>query len=378
VEDAVTVEDPPIAYRERGRPAEDAEWAFPLAGDTRFTWTYDVERQRLLALYQKGKDKQWDAQKRIDWDLDLDEDNPLGMPVEIVPIHGVPEFEAQLSQPGELTRVRRELQRQQISQFLHGEQGAMITGARIVETVPDIDSKFYAATQTMDEARHCETFDKLLRDKMKMEPRPITAPLADLLQQTLSDSRWDMPYLGMQVLIEGLALAAFGGLRDFTTSPLTRQVVAYVMQDEARHVAFGRMALKDAYAELTEAERDEREEFVVEACYLMRDRFRNPEMWEDLGYDAKQVIELTERTPGLQLFRNRLFTRIVPCIKDIGLWGAKVQRAYADMGVLDYAAASLDGLMADDERTADDLDADRALARQREVDDTIALGAADQ
>ena len=86
-------------------------------------------------------------------------------------------------------------------------------------------------------------------------------------------------------------------------------------------------------------------------------------------------MSLTERTPGIQLFRNRLFTRIVPCIKDIGLWGAKVQRAYADMGVLEYAAASLDGLMADDERTADDLDAERGLARQREVDETIALGA---
>jgi hypothetical protein len=353
----------------------DGAWSFPLAGDTRFTWTYDVERQRLLSLYQKGKDKQWDAQKRIDWDLELDEENPLGMPVELVPILGIAEFEKQLSQPGELTRVRRELQRQQISQFLHGEQGAMITGARIVETVPDIDSKFYAATQTMDEARHCETFDKLLRDKMGMEPRPITPPLANLLEETLSDSRWDMPYLGMQVLIEGLALAAFGGLRDFTTSALTRQVVAYVMQDEARHVAFGRMALKDAYAELTTAERDEREEFVVEACYLMRDRFRHVEVWEDLGYDAELVVELTERTPALQLFRNRLFTRIVPCIKDIGLWGDKVRRAYADMGVLDFAAANLDGLMADDERTADDLDAERTLARQREVAETIAVGA---
>ena len=355
-------------------PQPTDEWSFASAGDTRFTWTYDVERQRLLALYAKGKDKQWDAQKRIDWELDLDDENPLGMPVEIVPIWGVPAFEKRLAEPGELTRVRRELQRQQISQFLHGEQGAMITAARIVETVPDIDSKFYASTQTMDEARHCETFDKLLRDKMEMEPRPITKPLADLLHETLSDSRWDMPYLGMQVLIEGLALAAFGGLRDHSTSSLARQVVAYVMQDEARHVAFGRMALKDAYAELTEKERDEREEFVVEACYLMRDRFRHPELWEDLGYDSKEVLAHTEKTPGVQLFRNRLFTRIVPCIKDIGLWGERVQKAYADMGVLDFAAANLDGLMADDERTADDIDAERLEARQREVDATIAAG----
>jgi hypothetical protein len=263
----------------------------------------------------------------------------------------------------------------QISQFLHGEQGAMITAARIVESVPDIDSKFYASTQTMDEARHCETFDKLLRDKMRMEPRPITRPLAELLQQTLSDSRWDMPYLGMQVLIEGLALAAFGGLRDHSQDPLVRQVVAYVMQDEARHVAFGRMALKDAYADLTAAERDEREEFVVEACYLMRDRFRSVEVWEELGYDVQQVLDLTERTPAVKLFRNRLFTRIVPCIKDIGLWGDRVKAAYADMGVLEFATANLDGLMADDERTADELDEARFAERRREVDEAIALGA---
>ena len=359
----------------RPGPWHDESWSFPLAGDTRFTWTYDVERQKLLSLYQKGKDKQWDAQSRIDWDLDLDPDNPLGMPVEVVPIHGIPEFEKRLAEPGELTRVRRALSCQQISQFLHGEQGAMITGARIVETVPDIDAKFYAATQTMDEARHCETFDKLLRDKMGMEPRPITRPLAELLQQTLSDSRWDMPYLGMQVLIEGLALAGFGGLRDFTSNPLARQVVAYVMQDEARHVAFGRMALKDAYADLTDAERADREEFVVEACYLMRDRFRNVELWEELGYDVKQVLDLTEQTPGIKLFRNRLFTRIVPCIKDIGLWGDRVQKAYADMGVLDYAAANLDGLMADDEATADELDNAKRRQRQQEVAATVALGA---
>jgi len=351
-------------------------WELPMQGEARFSWEYDVERQKLLALYQKGKDKQWDAQKRIDWDLELDYENPLGYPVETVPLHGIPEFEKRLSEPGEMTRVRRALACSQISQFLHGEQGAMITGARIVETVPDIDSKFYAATQTLDEARHVETFDKLLRDKICMDPMPISKPLATLLEQTLSDSRWDMPYLGMQVLIEGLALAAFGGMRDHTTNPLAKQVVAYVMQDEARHVAFGRMALKDAYADLTAAERDEREEFVVEACYLMRDRFRSGDLWEYLGYDVEKVFAATEHAPGARMFRNRLFTRIVPCIKDIGLWGDRVRKAYADMGVLDFAAANLDGLMADDEQVADTLDEERRESERRaEVDATIAIGA---
>src|SRR3954467_1597497 len=358
----------------RPGPWRDQDWSFPLAGDTRFTWTYDVERQRLLSLYQKGKDKQWDAQSRIDWDLELDQENPLGMPVEIIPIIGIPEFEKRLSEPGELTRVRRALQCMQISQFLHGEQGAMITAARIVESVPDIDSKFYAATQTMDEARHCETFDKLLRDKMGMEPIPITRPLAELLQQTLSDSRWDMPYLGMQVLIEGLALAAFGLLRDVTPAPLPKQILAYVMQDEARHVAFGRMALKDYYAELTDAERAERETFVIEGCYLMRDRIRSVEVWENLGFPVDECIELTKQSAYMQMFQSHLFSRIVPIVKDIGLWSERVQAAYLDMGVLDMAGVDLAKLMEDDENTADRIEREHRdlMARQQEVEDTIA------
>jgi hypothetical protein len=155
-----------------------------------------------------------------------------------------------------------------------------------VESVPDLDSKFYAATQTMDEARHAETYARFLQEKVQLL-YPINPSLKALLDDTLSDSRWDMPYLGMQVLIEGLALAAFGLLRDMTTKPLPKQILAYVMQDEARHVAFGRLALKDYYAELTTKEREEREEFVVEGCYLMRDRFRMQEVWENMGLDSE-------------------------------------------------------------------------------------------
>ena len=129
-------------------------------------------------------------------------------------------------------------------------------------------------------------------------------------------------------------------------------------------------------ATLTAAERDEREEFVVEACYLMRDRFRSGDVWEYLGYDVEEVFAHTEEMPGARMFRNRLFTRIVPCIKDIGLWGERVRKAYDDMGVLEFAAANLDGLMADDEQIADDLDEERQLEqRRREVDETIAAGA---
>ena len=110
----------------------------------------------------------------------------------------------------------------------------------------------------------------------------------------------------MQVLIEGLALAAFGVHRDMTTNPLVKQILAYVMQDEARHVAFGRLALRDYYAELTEAERADREEFVVEGCYLMRDRFRAQEVWERTGLRRGRV-------PGVHRATRRCSRRSAPC-----------------------------------------------------------------
>lgn len=356
-------------------PVPHQTWDVPMAGESRFSWEYDEGRARLLSLYQKGKDKQWDSTTRIDWSIDVDPHNVLGTPDEAIPIYGSRQF-AKLG-PADIDELRQHMASWQFSQFLHGEQGAMICSARIVESVPDLDSKFYASTQTMDEARHAETYARFLHEKIGML-YPISPSLGELLSNTLNDSRWDMPYLGMQVLIEGVALAAFGVLRDMTTKALPRQILAYVMQDEARHVAFGRMALKDYYAELSEAERSEREDFVVEGCYLLRDRLRGNEVWDMLGYDAAECRDYADNSPFMTAYRNLLFTRIVPCVKDIGLWGAKVQRAYADMGVLEMAGADLDALMAADEATAESIDAQQAAlaARVDEVQTTIAVGAA--
>jgi P-aminobenzoate N-oxygenase AurF len=357
-------------------PVANGTWDVPAAGAARFSWEYDDGRQRLLDLYQRGKDKQWDATKRIDWSLPVNPANVMETSDEFCPIYGSRQWEA-LSQ-AERDDLGQHLGSWLFSQFLHGEQGALTVAARIVESVPDMDSKFYAATQTMDEARHVELYQRFIRDKIGMY-YPVNADLAKLLADALSDSRWDMPYLGMQVLIEGLALAAFGVHRDITGNPLVKQLLAYVMQDEARHVAFGRLALRDYYASLTAAERADREEFVVEGCYLMRNRFRAQEVWERLGFDVAECLEFTEHSPVQQTFRALLFSRIVPCVKDIGLWGEKVQRAYADLGVLDAARTDLEVLMRDDEDTAERIEREHAAefaARQAEVGAAIA-GAGD-
>ncbi|GAA4774992.1 ferritin-like domain-containing protein [Streptomyces sanyensis] len=344
-------------------PPDSLLWQVPADGAARFSWEYDDGRDRLLALYQKGKDKQWDGAKRIDWELEVDPTDPLGTPDEVLPLHNTRHW-ARLTE-----RDRGELRKHytswQFSQFLHGEQGAMVCAARIVESVPDLDAKFYSATQTMDEARHAEIYGRFLHEKIGML-YPINDNLRALLGDTLRDSRWDMPYLGMQVLIEGLALAAFGMIRDTTTKPLPRQILTYVMQDEARHVAFGRMALRDYYRGLTDAERREREEFVIEGCYLMRDRLRGLEVLENFGVPRKEAEEYTEQSEFLHLFRKLLFSRIVPCVKDIGLWGERLQKAYLDMGVFDLGDANLDLLMTQDEEMADRLDRERFAAEEHE------------
>jgi hypothetical protein len=242
--------------------------------------------------------------------------------------------------------------------------------------VPDLDSKFYAATQTMDEARHVETFAKFLQDKVDLM-MPVNDDLALLLKESLDKKEWDYAYLGMQVLIEGLALAAFGVFRDMATNPLAKQLLAYVMQDEARHVAFGRLALRDYYAELTDKERSEREDFVVEGCWLMRNRFLGQEVYETLDMPVAECMEISENSEITRAFRSHLFSRIVPCVKDIGLWGEKVQKCYAEMGVLDMAGFNLDELMKADEDYAEQIDREKQefAARAAEVDEAIALGA---
>ena len=209
------------------------------SGTAEFTWDYDNGRDKLINLYDKGKRKQWDAKERIDWSHDPDPENPLEMPDELVPIFGSPTWDKLTDE--ERGHVRRHMVGWQFSQFLHGEQGALICTAKIVQSVPDIDSKYYAATQVMDEARHVETYSRYL-DKIEIA-YPINDNLKSLLDDVLTDSRLDMTYLGMQVLIEGLALAAFGLIRNTAGDPLGKAVNAYVMQDEARHVMFGRLAL---------------------------------------------------------------------------------------------------------------------------------------
>jgi hypothetical protein len=352
-------------------PIDQTQWEVPGVGSTTiFDWAYDQGRDKLLNLYEKGKTKQWNSNERLDWSADIDMTNPLGLPDTFVAIYGSNVWERLDEKNRGLVRLHLDAWR--FSQFLHGEQGALICAAKIVQTVPDIDSKFYAATQVFDEARHVEVYSRYLRDKLQLA-YPINPHLKALLDQAITDSRWDLTYLAMQVIIEGLALAAFGTIRDLATEPLGRALNAYVMQDEARHVAFGRLALRDYYPTLSEKERDEREEFAVEACYLMRDRFLADEVWETLDLGVEECVEFVNKSPLMYEYRRRLFSRIVPTIKDIGLWGPRIKEAFVNMGVIEFAEVDVAELSAADEDVASEYDRLKA-ARSSYVDKVAEAG----
>ena len=285
-------------------PASDEvpapKWGIESPATTMFDFNYTGGRDQLLRLYDKGTRRQWIGSDRLDWSLEVDLDNPVGLPDDINPLFGTEWWDKMDDKRrGE---VRRHFEAWRFSQFMHGEQGALICTAKIVQTVPDIDSKFYAATQVIDEARHVEVYSRYLHEKLQL-PTRSTPTCRACSTMSSRDSRWDMTYLGMQVLIEGLALAAFGIIRNMAQDPLAKALNAYVMQDEARHVMFGRLALRDYYPQLTQGERDEREEFCVEACYRMRDRFLGEEVWERLELPP-EVAPYVEQSETLQIFRE--------------------------------------------------------------------------
>ncbi len=348
-----------MTTRHYALPVESTRWQVDGTTETVFNWEYDEPRDRLLTLYEKGKRMQWDAQTLIDWSLDFDIEDQGVFPDMYVPIYGSPSWE-------KMNRAEKDQVRHHSawlnSQFLHGEQGALICAAKIVQTVPEIDSKFYAATQVMDEARHVEAYNRFLLEKLELA-YPIHPQLALLLDQTIADSRWDITYLGMQVMIEGVALAAFSLIRDFTEHPLPRSLNAYVMKDEARHVAFGLLALQDAYRDLTEAERREREDFVIEAARLLRDRIVAEELYANLGLPVDECLAYLDQSDIMTIYRQQLFARVVPTVKRIGLWSDKIQQAFIDFGVLGFADAEPSEMFDNDERIAEELEA--AIAARR-------------
>ena len=310
--------------------------------DTIFTWDYSLARPGLRKLYEKAKTGQWNGSTDLPWETEVDieatiaaDQAAIGAGIDPAQYVGTP---LEKWGPKEWNEFGIEGRKWSLSQFMHGEQGALLCTAKITETVPWYDAKLYASTQVVDEARHVEVFARYLDEKLGGGYQ-VNAHLRMLLDDIVNDSRWDMTYLGMQVMVEGLALAAFGYMHQLTGEPLLKQLLRYVMSDEARHVAFGVLSLQEAYAEMSDAEMKERQEFAYEASVRMRDRFLQQEVWEKMGIKSKEIVPLVIQDPTRIMFQQMLFAKIVPNCKKLGLLDRNdkwLRHRFEEMGVIQF------------------------------------------
>ena len=309
----------------------------PLTGS--YNWDYTVQDNRIKKLYELGKKLNWNVEVDVDWSPKYKGMDPEEFEFENTQWDNHPVF----NKMDKETRMEflTDLNSWALSQFLHGEQGALLVASQLASCAPTFNAKLYAASQTFDEARHVEAFNKYLQTRIK-RTWPIGRALKGLLDKILTDPRWDLKFIGMQVVIEGLALAAFNATKNATKDPVLYQMLDYIIRDEARHVTFGINYLTDYVQTLTQEEQIDRAQFALEACTVSRNRLRAYDVWEKYGMDIEFTDEYQKENIFQTQFQDVLFSRIMPNLKKIGLLRDELIPEYEKLGVMGYADGDSD------------------------------------
>jgi hypothetical protein len=308
--------------------------------DAWFDFRYQGDYPEMYELYRRAVQNQWDGDRQLDWSTDVDPRSPEKpvFPIELVPMEGLASHGIHLTH-GEQMKFVHDFSSWLLSQFMHGEQGALFASAQVTESVQWVDGKFYGATQVMDEARHLEVFLRYLESKLG-KLYQVNDNLFTIMDALMRDSRWDMKFLGMQIMIEGLALGAFSMMHHATREPLLKEMLRYVIQDEARHVHYGVLALKRHFAELSPKELREREDWTFEVACLMRNRFLAHEIYDEwFGGRLRRSDwdRIMSESPFMLEFRQTMFKRLVPNLEYIGIFSPRIREHYDKVGLTKYA-----------------------------------------
>lgn len=303
---------------------------------SQFDWAYEREHGEMTRLYEAAKRSQWNASTDVDWTIDVDpyDEDKILIPDHMLPLESFPSYR-KLPRKRQLEHTHA-LTAWLLSQFLHGEQGALFAACQVTQAVSWVDGKLYGSTQVVDEGRHVEVFHRYLTDKLS-KLYTINDNLYTIIDALMTDGRWDLKFLGMQIMIEGLALGAFGTMRKNTKEPLLREILRRVITDEARHVHFGVVALRDYYAALPENERRDREDWAYEITVLLRNRFLAHEYYEEYyGHimSRREWDEAVLASPFMEHFRATMFRRLIPNLKRIHLLTDRVRPLYERLGLL--------------------------------------------
>jgi rubrerythrin len=333
----------PERHPGRGAAAGEGLPHVHAAFDAIYNWDYEPEIEELRTLYANALDRQWIALKQLDWSREIDRDAfSRTFSIGGVPIQQT-RFWATL--PADTRwEVARRSAAFMLSNFLHGEQGALMVAAQLVNAVPHMDAKFYAATQTLDEARHVEVFAAYIR-KLG-EVRPIAPALKGLLDDVLATDDWMLKAVGMQVVTEGLALYSFRDMRNATEEPLLKELLTYVSRDEARHTGYGIKYLHALVPTLDDAERGKIEDFAFEAARKLIDsrgtgtmRESVLEIWRGAGLDpvwaigelAKERAAMAEALARSGGRRGPIRGFVIPTLKAIGLYSDRIADHFDDL-----------------------------------------------
>ena len=229
-----------------------------------WSFNYVMSADKVEDLYKRAKQNQWDSDEYLPWDTPVDPSKPLINDRSDM-YHRMPFF-SKLSKSQQETFTAHSTA-QLLSQFLHGEQGALMTAACVTHSVPDATAKLYAATQTMDEARHVEVYAKYC-DKIAIV-YPMNLWLKALIDATLKSDRYEKVMIGMNMIVGGLALGAFNNMYRTTQCELLKKLTFNVMRDESRHVSFGHAYLGPVIAKLHPDEVEDLADFAFQAVSIL-------------------------------------------------------------------------------------------------------------
>jgi hypothetical protein len=309
----------------------------PLNGS--YVWDYREADKRIRKLYRLGKERNWNADYDVSWERVFPHSESPMIEGGENPYEGWEPFEKLTD--AQKTEFGWHNHAWTISQFLHGEQGALLVSSQLVSCAPTYDAKLYASSQTFDEARHVEVFNRYLQEHVKIN-YPINRHLKALMDKILTDERWDLKFIGMQLIIESLALAAFHVQQAMAADPLLRNIIGLVVRDEARHVAFGVNYMEQFVKSLPQNEIEDRAQFAFEACRVMRERIVPTDVFEHYGFDVEEGRRRFLAAGQMDMFRNLLFTRIMPNLQRVGLLTEAVKPKFQELGLLEFAALPSD------------------------------------
>ena len=288
------------------------------------------------------------------WDM---ENDPLQPDDQIISL-GIPYVRDHLEKTGQKAKFINEMTLWSFSSILHGEQGALNLSASLCHVLKDQGAQEYAANQTREEARHVTAFAMYIKARWG-RPRPCGTVLKQLLVDIIEAPEVYKKIIGMQMLVEGLAMGAFAAGFQFNRDPLARKLFQLVMTDEAFHHKFGKIWADRTIPKMTQAEREMVEDWAAHCFQSLLFNLGSPvqqaQVYRDFGLDPERVhqemvalIQNDERRRERLKSQTNIFRVLIKTLFNAGLITDRTRAFYATYVDMDELKSEGDKMVGDD------------------------------